>query len=157
MKRHLILFVVAITALPFPVIQAEANQPVFQNGAPVNIVEGSLTYNKETVRLKHAYAKLAEDDFEKGKFYITLLFTDRPVTEIVAERRLGDKVKSGLLKAVSLRINSATRRLQSYSVYADREHGETTIYPRTAERSRLELDGEQAGLGRRVGFAKRGE
>ncbi len=129
MKRHLVLFVAAITALPLAAIRVEAKKPPAQNSAPGNSVEGNLSYDKETVRLKHAYAKLAEDDFETGKFYITLLFTDRPVTEIVAERRLGDKVKSGMLKAVSLRINSATRRLHSYSVYADREYGETTIYP----------------------------
>ena len=146
MKRHLILILAAISALPFPAIRAGASQPPVQTGAPGNSVEGSLTYNKETVRLKHAYAKLAEDDFEKGKFYITLLFTDRPVTEGVADRRLADKVKSGLLKAVSIRINSVTRRLHSYSVYADREHGELHSLPRTAERYRLELDDEQTRI-----------
>lgn len=120
--------IAAITALPFAATQAGANQPALQSDAPVNSVVGNLSYNKETVRLKYAYAKLAEDDFETGKFFIMLLFTDRPVTEGVAESQLADKLRSGLLKAVSIRVNSATRRLDNYSVYVDKEQGGFTVY-----------------------------
>jgi hypothetical protein len=127
-KMRFLSLVLTIASLTVHAMQQTNAQPAPQTAGGENRVEGSLTYNGETVGLKYAYANMDYYDGppDRRKSFILLLFTDKPITSAIERDGLISRVKSGQLKALSIEIDKITHRVSSYSIYADKKYGVIT-------------------------------
>lgn len=64
----------------------------------VNSVEGSFTFKDETVKLSHAYARTVENEDDKTKQDVLIVFTGRPVSAAIrgTKDNLSQKIRTVL-------------------------------------------------------------
>jgi len=103
----------------------------------VNNVEGSFTFKDETVKLNHAYARRVENEADKTKRDVLIVFTDRPapwkvIDQDGSDQKLHEKVDKGELRALSVRLTDDKKA--TFTIYHGGAGGFGVFPPRGEEK-----------------------
>ncbi|MCM3873440.1 MAG: hypothetical protein ND895_22385 [Pyrinomonadaceae bacterium] len=135
MKRIIMTSVLALMLVSMGCNRASSNQPL-ENASLlppeiVNTVEGSVTFNGETVKVSHAYASVVKNDGDDRKQNVVIIFTDRPAPWGVIDQNGSDsnfkeKARQGELKGFTIRI--AEDKTVNFTIYYHGRSGDAA-YP----------------------------
>ena len=96
-----------------------------------NTVDGSFTFNDETAKVSHAYARRVTNEKDDSKQDVMIVFTDRPapwgvIDQNGSDSKIEEKARAGELKGFSIRI--AEDKTVSFTIYYHGTSG-SAAYP----------------------------
>jgi len=127
MKRIILMISLALMCVGLGCNKAASGPPP----EIANTVDGSFTFNDETAKVSHAYARLVKNEKDDHKQDVMIVFTDRPAPWRVIDQNGSDseiekKAREGELKGFSIRV--AEDKTVSFTIYSY-QHGNTAAYP----------------------------